>query len=374
MGRTWWAALLVMVAAAWPAFACDEVTHARMTDLAVDAVTDMQLRELLDRHRGIVRFGSWYPDWGQYNDHPFTEYDHWQTPVLYAYLDYLRTPAARQRLDYEELVAHFLGASAHSIQDQYYDSLFMERLKEVDHGEDGDMEMGILNIRRGGYLTVQVEPFIPSGALAAVYERAGLFERTSAGRESFSRDIVEGTRIQFLQMRGLKLLSFLASGNMQRTMPWAAANIRRAPGGMLDAARITARYWEALWEALAGGEPALFIASYPQDGAALLDTDPAGAYGRVALVSHREVTAAAFAPEAVTVTQNRRLVPGRVVQRKESDEHGMNVVHWRADQPLEPGRGYTLTVHPGRYGFHRERLVKPFRVRFSVEPAAGSGR
>lgn len=365
-----------------------------MTERAITLVQNQELRDLLERNADSVKFGSWFPDWGQYIGHPFADLSHRADPFLFAFLDYLSGPEVRYAEDYPRLVALFMGAAAHIIQDQYYDTLFLETLKRVDSGLSGDMEMGIINIARQGYLRLRIEPYLPEFDLAEVYRAAGGFDAVGVDSRTFSRDLRSGVRIQFLQLRALKLLSFLASGLMAREMPWGARSVMDAPGGIMDAARVTARFWEALWLQLSGMAPSLIVTSYPARRETLASEKSEDPFGRVTLVGSRPLVPEAFGPDAVLyIGGDGSVVPGMVTDRasasKEAkspsgdypgaeifgaDSEGALVVQCVPPAPLTPGRDYLLHIRPGGYGNRGERLVQAYRLPFRVpvdDPSAG---
>ena len=371
-------ALMWMLTAQY-GFPCDEVTHAYMTKTAIGLVEGQDLRDLLERHTEIVKFGSWLPDWGQYIDHPFADLSHEADPFLYAFLDYLVRPDVRREEEYPRLVALFLGTAAHIIQDQYYDTLFLETLKLVDSGISGDMEMGIINIARHGYLRLRVEPYLPVYDLAEVYAAAGGFETAGIDPGTFARDLGAGVRMQFLQLRALKLLSFLSSGLMAREMPWGSRNVMDAPGGIRDVARVTARYWESLWQQLSGMSPPLIVTAYPARGGSLATADSGMPSGRVTLVGSRVLSPTAFAEEAVSYIEGdgsvvRGLITGTGSGPSVPEMQGALVLQCVPMEPLDRARDYLLHIRSGAYGTGGERLLRPFRLPFSIptdDPGGG---
>lgn len=355
--------LVAMNGSAW-----DEVSHAYIVESAIELVQDEELRTILSEHHAIVRFGSWFPDWGQYGDHPFNDGSHRE--VLAAYFDYVRSPQARASEDYPQLLAHFMGAYAHIVQDFFLDSTIYTYMRELDNGMSNDMENGMMNIRLHGYLTLSVDAAYAYDHLKRVYESIGYFDRDEIDPAEFRKQIDHHTRIQFLQLRALKLLSFLASDYVQSLMPWGAENMLDAPGGISDNARATARVWESLWQEIQGREAPLFVYSLPRDGGVIPSPDNESMYGRITLVATHAIDPAKLGPEAITLRDDggRRIHGEAGVYAYDADGYSFAdlALQFIPGEPLEPGRSYTLTVAPGEYGVFERATTEGYEIAFSA--------
>lgn len=359
--------LLVAVGCmAAPLSAWDEVSHAHIGDLAIDLVEDEELRRILTENRGLVRFGTWFPDWGQYaGKHPFNEGSHRE--VVAAYLDYVSRTDVRSQPNWERLVAHAFGAYAHSVMDFFMDSTMYKYLRELDTGMSGDMENGILYIRRFGYLGVTVDPSYPYDDLRRMYASIGYFERDGLDPAAFRSQIDRHTKGQFLQMRGLKLLSFLASNYIESRMPWAAQHAYDAPGGHRDNAVAVAKTWDALWDSMHERPAAFFVHSLPAPGEKLPTADNESRYGRISLLAREALDPDAVASALVLLDAQDRIVPGRtsVYAYDEDDAYDSYadlVLQFIPERPLVPGGAYTLHVMPGDYALREPAYSASFAL------------
>lgn len=359
--------LLLAVSAAMTAFAWDEVTHAYMAQMAIDQVTDAELRELLSANDDLVRFGSWFPDWGQYGDHPFDNGSHRE--VLAAYFAYVSRPEVRAQENWPELIAHFMGAYAHIVEDFFLDSTVYTYMRELDNGLSNDMGNGIMNIRLHGYLGIKVDAAYPYDDLERVYESIGYFDRDALDPADFRARIDKHTKVQFLQMRGLKLLSFLASDYIQSLMPWGAAHMYDAPGGVVDCTFATARVWDALWDELHGRPAPLFVHSLPADGGEIPSPDNESMYGRVTLVAAHAIDPQKLTSESMRLTNDRgRVIAGEVTlypYHRDSDRYADLAVQFVPEEALEPGRAYRLDVAPGDYGVFQTARTDAYTLNFT---------
>lgn len=370
-------ALFAMTAVV-PLDAWDEVSHAYIVELAIPLVEDAELRALLSRHRALVRFGSWYPDWGQYGDHPFDAGSHGEVPA--AYFRYVRREELRDRDDYEELVAHFMGAYSHIVGDNFLDSTIYRYLRELDNGVGGDMENGIMNIARHRYTGVRVDADYPYDHLVELYRDLGYFTRDSLSPADFRAQIDHHTRIQFLQMRGLKLLSFLGSSYVAHLMPWGAAHMHDAPGGHVDNAVAMAAVWDSLWDRMHGRPTQLFVHSLPPSGGTLPSPDNESRYGRITLVSALAIDPAKLSDDAVRLVRRDPQggasgaadVAGTVTlypYDEESGSYANLALQFVPAAPLAPGGRYELRVAGGEYGLYETAATEAFALPFTVAAA-----
>lgn len=128
---------LLFAVAAFPAssFAHGINAHVWASDRAIDLVTDCTLYELLadPAVRPAAQISPSFPDSGYAADHPYGEAAHWE-PWTEAYRTVL---AAEWRPGTDDLtmrkaVAFWMGASAHGIEDEIFDTIFIAKSEEVD--------------------------------------------------------------------------------------------------------------------------------------------------------------------------------------------------------------------------------------------------
>ncbi len=355
-------------------FAWDEISHAKITDMAVDLVDDKQLKNILSDNRKMVRFGSWFPDWAQYGNHPFNNGSH--SEVIAAYYNHLNKAAIKSRENHDRVLSHFMGAYAHAVQDFFLDSTIYTFMREIDNGVSDDLENGMMNIRLHGYLRISVEADYLYDDLVAVYSDLDMFSRDGLTPEKFKEEIDSHTKIQFLEMNGLRLLSFLTSSYIKNLMPWGAENMMTAPGGGMDCARATAKAWDALWDEMHGESPPLFVYSYPLPGQRLLNPDNKSMYGRITLVSAKPLDSSKFNSDSMELRSEKgEKIPGIVETYAYSENDRADlVVQFIPGQPLQHGMKYILKVNPGEYGKYdiarTPTYTIPFEVADSMDTAA----
>jgi hypothetical protein len=286
-------AVALVVLPARPAGAAGIVTHAWMAEEAVELVDDADLAALLRANGDQLRAGAAFPD-GGYSTRDagvpggdFGEEAHWHR-FHDAYLEVLRARTdcgalARPDGPCAAEVAHLMGVAAHGMGDEVWDWLFEPAA--TDHGElwiptelDGLLHPGGIEVQmdvvaivdhgRGGG---------PSPAEPSVEDLVAAF--AAAGRPGISPAALAEGRRAMDDLRAMELAGAPAYGDAVRThMPWTAADIDTAPGGVRFAARAIAAVYATLWDRLQGRAPATRVAlTTPADGA--LDV-PAGGWAR----------------------------------------------------------------------------------------------
>jgi hypothetical protein len=366
------AAALILLIVGPVAHGWDEVSHIHLVDLAIPLVEDEDLRDILETHADLVRFGSWYPDWGQYGDHPFNEGSHREVPA--GYLAYVMRDDVRASGDHERLLAHFMGAYSHVVGDNFLDSTIYTYMRELDEGLSGDMRNGIMNIRLHGFLDASVRRAYPYDHLRRLYAELGYFERDGVSPDEFETELNHHTRIQFLQLRALKLLSLFGSGYVQSSMPWGAAHMYDAPGGFRDNARAMAAVWDALWDEIQGRDAPLFVHSLPAEGGVLPSPDNTSLYGRITLVSAKALDPEKISPDTLRLERtlpNGAAVPvegqaGLYPYDAEAGSYAHLALQFVPAEPLVPGARYRLRVASGEYGMYAPAESRGYSLPFTV--------
>lgn len=117
--------------------------HIWVTDGATAWIRDCDLARLLSNTdiRPILQIGAAFPDSGYALDvgREYAETAHWE-PFIEAYLRYLRThygpPFTSDTA--RKLIAFWMGAAAHGMEDEVFDTLFLQKSLEVE-GTDQDL-------------------------------------------------------------------------------------------------------------------------------------------------------------------------------------------------------------------------------------------
>ena len=233
-------------------------THMFQSEKAYKQIVEPELKQLLDKNRNAWISGTQYPDAGYSpgffgkEQHVWGEASHW-APFIERYLDvvieqcqgrYLTDPECGQ------LAAHFLGAAAHGLQDEVYDSLFIPKVTEIDHKGQETTDLGIdmiLLMEHNRNAFIPNPWYTPVEALEIVYARMG-FSTDEANRSQ----IISATKISELGNLGERLIAPFLYRHYKNLMPWGSRNYMTYPGGVEFGGQVTANLWRYLWKRLNG--------------------------------------------------------------------------------------------------------------------------
>lgn len=233
------------------AMAWDEVTHGFMTDKIIGEIKIPELKQLLERNKNEFLSGSWLTDTYQYtHNRNETLNPHNLDIHCNAYIAYLQKEEVQEQANYEKLVALLLGSLAHTTEDFWLDNILYDYPKSIGDSVTGDTYNGVIAINKFGYLCKKVKRYFPANDMYTMYKDTNLLEPDYETPEKFEAYYSVWAAKQYEQLRLLKLLSFLASNQVQNESPWTSANILNAPGGMLSSVNNSARYLENVWKRL----------------------------------------------------------------------------------------------------------------------------
>lgn len=231
--------------------AWDEVTHAYMTKMIPDLVTDPTLKHLLRNNPDEFVYGCWYTDTYQYTDNRINTLNpHIISKYGAAFLNYLQKEEVKQQDNYEKLVALYLGSLSHIIEDFWYDSNLNKYQKTKKDKYTGDSKHGAFVIKQHNYLTLKVKRYFPEEDLFKMYSDAGMLEQEYDTIGKFVEIIDSWSNQQYLMLRSLKLINFLAGNQMYNESLWTAGNLNEINGGMENCAEVAAKFIEASWNEL----------------------------------------------------------------------------------------------------------------------------
>lgn len=352
-------ALLPMRASSW-----DGVTHRHITDLAIAEVRDPELKAFLLAHRDALLSGADFPDWGHALK-PHGEQTH--AAFLDAGLkDLMRS--GRAESDRGRWLAYYLGAYGHVVEDRLLDATLKRRAPEIGEAHRDDMENGILMIADQRLFVRDHNPVTPAADLTRVYAASGFFGETrlNAGNLADQMRMAEAHENKVTQQ--LKLLSFLAAGELRRVYPWGAAHLIDAPGGVQSNARAVAAGWEALWAQLHGRPSVFFTYITPEPGGALPVLDNGSPYGRITVITRQRMDVRKLDAEQVTLRDSQgRRIPVSVHPYIDEPDHEVDIAFQiEATQPWRPGEIYSLEIAPGPYAEIDAGAIEPLRLRFGA--------
>jgi len=238
--------ILALQTKAW-----DEVTHAYMTKMIPELVTDPTLKHLLRNNLDEFVYGCWYTDTYQYTDNRINALNpHIISAYGPAFSNYLQKEEVKQQDNYEKLVALYLGSLSHIIEDFWYDSNLNKYQKTKKDKYTGDSKHGAFVIKQHNYLTLHVNRYFPKEDLFKIYSNAGMLEQEYDTIDKFEKMIDAWSNQQYLMLRSLKLINFLAGNQMHNESLWTAGNLKEINGGMENCAEVAAKFIEASWNAL----------------------------------------------------------------------------------------------------------------------------
>lgn len=361
------AALLVAIVFLIPtrAESCGGTLHIYMAELALNHVTTPDLKAFLERNKNTVLWGAWYPDSGYAGGNTYGEYSHWHT-FLDGYADYIKNDVGPNHKDYEMLVANFLGASAHSIEDQAFDHLFLIKTEEMDGTGQAELDRGLdmvcmyecnrFDFKIPDEVMADPDKYTPIKHLGRVYEKL------NAGYPSIEKQIFKGQRLLSLAIQGERLVAGIERFDVMRISPWGAANYMKAPGGIEHNAEIVAAYWESLWKMLHGEPGDFIISTFPHNGGATLSTDHNTVDSNVTIFLDRPYDKTSITPETFIVRDS----DGKEIEGNFNWCYNSDVFRFKPAQDLTPGSTYEVTMTTGIKSVHGDNLSENYVFSFNT--------
>lgn len=248
--------LTCLLALPMPLWAGGMAIHMFQSEKALERIDDPDLKQLLTVHREAWISGTQYPDAGYspgflgQPSHVWGEASHW-APFILEYLTAVKAQCLGRYLsdpDCGRLVAHFLGAAAHGMQDQVFDSLFIPKVTEVDHRGQETTDTGIDMIllqEHDRRAFVPRQWYTPVDLLEGVYRRMG-FSEAEANR----KQIITAAGISRLGNIGERIAAPALYHHFKAQMPWGSRNYVRYPGGVEFGGKVVANFWHYLWRRL----------------------------------------------------------------------------------------------------------------------------
>jgi hypothetical protein len=355
------------------ALAWDEVVHGRLTEAAIEDVKTPALKAFLLSHRDALISGAWFPDWGHAMK-PQGEADH--SFYLDSAHDDLQRPNVRAEANYPDLLAHYMGAYGHVVEDRIVDATLKRHAAEVGEAGRDDMENGMLEIAGQGWLKRDFKPYVPSADLDRIFAQAHYYRDPRLNAANFDAKMRHAMAKGEIQNSELKLLSFLTVGYERRAYPWGAVNVPIAPGGFSSNAAAVAAGWEAIWREAHGGPAPFFVYSVPENGGMIPSVDTKTSYGRITVVTRRRFDMRALPLSDVRLTDARgQSIPVKVLPYIDEPNlypfiptvgHDVDLAFQiEALKDFTPGQAYRLTIAPGPYA-PNAGPVQPFELAFTA--------
>lgn len=358
--------IVVMAGAyALPAAACGGTLHMYISETAFKYVRTPQLIEFLERNRNTVLWSSWYPDSGYTGGNTYGEYSHWHG-FLDGYADYIKNDIGPDHKDYEMLVANFMGASSHSMEDQVFDHLFLIKTDEVDGTGQAELDRGLdmvcmyeckrYDFNLSDDVMAHPDKYTPIRHLGRIYEKLG------TDFPNITKQIFKGQRMLALAIHGEKLISGVERFDVMKISPWGTANYMTAPGGIEHEAKIVAAYWDSLWEKLHGGPGDFIIATFPENGGSTLSVDHTTVDSNISIFMDRVYARETITPETFIVeAADGSRVPGSF-----NWNYGSDTFRFIPAADLAPGAQYTVTLTTGIKDTYGNLLPENYTFAFNT--------
>ena len=249
--------------------------HIHVTGWAVENLEPGELRDFFSDEEvfNAALFGAAFTDSGYWPqggpDHAaqraYSEHTHWE-PFIHDFVAWIRAndPPPWTSAASQQRVAFLMGCAAHGLQDEVFDSLFLEQVAEEDSGSQNNADPASdAFLVADGWRRFTPRRFIPMGTLLELYE-------------VLDQDVTEALIDAAVNLMttfyvngdvGPELaLSFLESSEAE--LPWTHNHYvdPGIPGSLAAEITPTMRYIEAIWERLHGRHDAddVVIHTYPE--------------------------------------------------------------------------------------------------------------
>lgn len=261
--------------------------HIHVTAWAIDNLPPGELKAFFadPEVRNAALFGAAFTDSGYWPQggalaapaRAYGEHTHWE-PFVDDYIDWMRAndPVPLAAQDSKLRAAFLLGAAAHGLQDEIFDSLFLAQMEKHDNASQEEADPGT-----DGFLVldnyVQHVPtrFVPKDVLLEVY--ADVHPDLTGDVIDDAVDIMELFYVN--DDRGIRLAKSQGEMYAER-IPWARQNYLNpaVPGSLASEVRPTMAYMQAIWDRLHNRATPTVVFAFPDvprrlPGAAANDPD-----------------------------------------------------------------------------------------------------
>lgn len=345
--------------------------HIHVTGWAIENLPPGELRDLFaDPEVKLAALaGAMFPDTGYARDadaREYAEYSHWE-PFVESFIQKVRKDHG-PRYDTQEkkkLIAFLMGAAAHGLQDELFDSTFLYEATQrdgvdqdkTDPGTDGFLVLdGHARLMPNDYLPLS--ELLPLFAKLPVVTDAALIEK----HVNLVRTLYVNEDI------GWKIAAH--NGTMMRPeMPWTSAHYLDfgVPGSLASEIRPTAAYMQAIWDRIHDrfSEANLAIYSWPDKGRRLREADHKSVASWVTLITGKGVTDGA-ATGALTEAGGAGLGLDLRFTRW-SGNGASRLVRFLATADYKPGETYTATLNSGAPLVDGTKTSAAHSVQFQIE-------
>ena len=275
--RMYLAVALLLVLSPITAFAHGGLGHIQVTAWAAENLPEGELRTFLAQPEifNSLLFGAAYTDIGYYPGLPepelvraLAEYSHW-TPFTKSFIDWIveNDPPPWTTLESRKRVAFLIGNAAHGLQDEVFDSLFLDQVShhdgagqpEADPATDGFLAIDAL-------IGLVPKEGVPVSALLDLYNSSGELEKEVT--EDLLLDCVHAMAGFYIDKDAGPALATIAANRLMDVLIWTRDNYMNpdVPGSLHAEVWPTMQYMEAIWKQLNGtyGDDDVIMFSFPE--------------------------------------------------------------------------------------------------------------
>lgn len=341
--------------------------HVYMAMCAAEKLPEGRVKKLLAENEMRLINGAFFPDSGYTNsqDPSQGEIAHWEAfveswvkEVRKAHPDPWSDPDGRKR------IAQLLGLAAHGITDSTFDSLFFDRVMEVDPGGSDQLDMS-MDVFLVADLKRELIPELDHDAAFA----STVF--TGVAHPIAQKSVEKAMSTARSGMAAVVKVLAPAVENFSPKYPWAHASLRGAkvPGAYPFGTRVVLGYYRELEKRLDGDTSAdgTVIGHYPDDELPLVALDHTRADARLAIFFGHGLDRKSL-PGAVTVTDaSGKDHPAKIAPYRGDEWANAIVVEPMAD--WEKDATYTVTVKSSIKTLYGTSPTKDYVFTFSTHCA-----
>jgi hypothetical protein len=352
--------------------------HIHVTGWAIENLPPGELRDFFDDPAvfNAAVFGAAFCDsgyWPQSGDiqepaRNYGEHSHWE-PFVEDFVQWIAVndPPPWESLESRQRVAFLMGVASHGMQDEIFDSIFLNHIAEQEGGTQDNADPATDGfLVSDGHIRFIPTPWIPMETVLELYE---VLED-----ERITEEVVQGAvdiMVTLYVNDALGLGIAEGQGDANRDdLQWTAAHYMDTaiPGSLRSEIIPTMRYIESLWLRLHGEwtPEDLVIHSFPEQPRRLMGHLAASPASWVTLVAGRGVRAGTAtvnwlddASATVDFALNGTRWGGNTAWGR--------LIQLRPNADLRPGGNYTLELAPGTEVIGTEPSSAAWSLAFQVE-------
>lgn len=236
--------------------------HIHVTGWAIEELPEGELKDFLSEPEVLnaALFGGSFPDSGYFpiqgendeNARAYAEFTHWE-PFIQRFVEWIRAedPPPWTDLHSRKRVAFLLGCASHGLQDEVFDSLYLDLTAFHEDGDQGSVDPGTDGfLALEGQLRFVPEPWIPLETLQELYGELDA-EVTPELIESAAEAM---TSLYVNDSFGLEFAASLGE-SYEEQLPWSRAHFMdpEVMGSLTSEIAPTMGYIQAIWKRLHEG-------------------------------------------------------------------------------------------------------------------------